>query len=207
MLGIWLCLGALYCFALQPGVLAQLRHPTIQSLVGASTCALTLLWQIDAQLPGWPPIHFLGLTTLVLLLGLRLGLLTLAMPVLLQLAWMYVSTDAVPLDADFELRWALLALTAVATYAIYLGCDRFLPHHFFTTIFAGGFLNAMATACLYYGVSFAMFRDESSPIDTDWFLLPLIALPEALLNGMALTLLVVYRPQWVAALRMQIFER
>lgn len=207
MLGSWLCLGVLYCFVVQPRVLAQLRHPTIQSLVGASTCALTLLWQIDAQLPGWPPIHFLGLTTLVLLLGLRLGLLTLALPVLLQLTWTFSGTNPVPLDVDIGLRWALLALAAVATYAIYLGCDRFLPHHFFTTIFAGVFLNAMATACLYYGVSFALLRDESSPIDTDWFLLPLIALPEALLNGMALTLLVVYRPQWVAALRMQIFDR
>lgn len=204
---LWLCLGFIYYLALQRSVLAQLLQPTIQSLVGASICALTLLWQVDAQLPGWPAIHFLGITTVVLLLGLRLGLLTLAIPLLLQLGFSYATTGVWHFDDDLIWRWTLLALTAVVSYCIYLLSDRYLPHHFFTTIFAGSFLNAMVSACLYYGLSFLVWRSGAEISDTDWFLLPLIALPEALLNGMAMTLLVVYRPQWIAALRMKIFEQ
>lgn len=201
------CLLFIYYLALQRSSLAPLQHPTIQTLIGACICALTLLWQVDAQLPGWPAIHFLGITSLVLLLGLRLGLLTIAVPLLLQLIYTFMLDGSLQVDDDFLWRWTLLALTAMISYGIYLLCDRYLPLHFFTFIFAGCFLNAMLSACFYYGVSFVIWRESSQLSDTDWFLLPLIALPEALLNGMAMTLLVVYRPQWIAGLRMKIFEQ
>lgn len=202
-----LCLVLLYYCAWQRSLLTQLQQPIIQSLAGASVCVLTLLWHIDAQLPGWPAIHFLGLTTLVLLLGLRLALFTLATPILLSTLLTMYSTANYELDYLPLLRWCLLALTAIASYGFFLCCDRLLPTHFFTFIFASGFINAMFSACFHYGLSFVLWQNDSEIIEIDWFLLPLIALPEALLNGMALTMLVVYRPQWVAALRMRIFEQ
>lgn len=201
-------LGVLYCFALGRGSRQLLQHPVVQSLLGATICALTLLWQVKAQLPGWPVIHFLGLTCAVLVLGFRLGLLALVVPLVLELLFNYWHSGNFPADLSPLLnRWALLAGAASVSYAFFLACDRYLPQHFFTVIFAGTFLNAMATASLFYSLNF-MVMAELNPITTvEWFLIPLIALPEALLNGMTMTLLVVYRPHWVAVLRMGIFDR
>lgn len=201
-------LSVMYYLAIGRGTLQRLQHPVVQSLLGATVCALTLLWQVNAQLPGWPVIHFLGLTCAVLVLGFRLGLLALAIPLVLELLFNYWHSGTIPSDLSaLLLRWSLLVVAASVSYGLYLVCDRYLPHHFFTVIFAGSFLNAMATASLYYTLNF-MVMDSTLPLPSaEWFLLPLIALPEALLNGMAMTLLVVYRPNWVAVLRMGIFDR
>lgn len=201
-------LSVVYYLAVGRGTLQRLQHPVVQSLLGATVCALTLLWQVNAQLPGWPVIHFLGLTCAVLVLGFRLGLLALAIPLALELLFHYWHSGTIPSDLSaLSLRWSLLVVAASVSYGLYLLCDRYLPHHFFTVIFAGSFLNAMATASLYYTLNFMVMETTLPLSSADWFLLPLIALPEALLNGMAMTLLVVYRPHWVAVLRMGIFDR
>lgn len=201
-------LSVVYYLAVGRGTLQRLQHPVVQSLLGATVCALTLLWQVNAQLPGWPVIHFLGLTCAVLVLGFRLGLLALAIPLALELLFHYWHSGTIPSDLSaLSLRWSLLVVAASVSYGLYLLCDRYLPHHFFTVIFAGSFLNAMATASLYYTLNLMVMETTLPLSSADWFLLPLIALPEALLNGMAMTLLVVYRPHWVAVLRMGIFER
>lgn len=201
-------LSVVYYLAVGRGTLQRLQHPVVQSLLGATVCALTLLWQVNAQLPGWPVIHFLGLTCAVLVLGFRLGLLALAIPLALELLFHYWHSGTIPSDLSaLSLRWSLLVVAASVSYGLYLLCDRYLPHHFFTVIFAGSFLNAMATASLYYTLNLMVMETTLPLSSADWFILPLIALPEALLNGMAMTLLVVYRPHWVAVLRMGIFER
>lgn len=201
-------LSVVYYLAVGRGTLQRLQHPIVQSLLGATVCALTLLWQVNAQLPGWPVIHFLGLTCAVLVLGFRLGLLAVAIPLALELLFHYWHSGTIPSDLSaLSLRWSLLVVAASVSYGLYLLCDRYLPHHFFTVIFAGSFLNAMATASLYYILNFMVMETTLPLSSADWFLLPLIALPEALLNGMAMTLLVVYRPHWVAVLRMGIFDR
>lgn len=201
-------LSVVYYLAVGRGTLQRLQHPVVQSLLGATVCALTLLWQVNAQLPGWPVIHFLGLTCAVLVLGFRLGLLAVAIPLALELLFHYWHSGTIPSDLSaLSLRWSLLVVAASVSYGLYLLCDRYLPHHFFTVIFAGSFLNAMATASLYYTLNLMVMETTLPLSSADWFLLPLIALPEALLNGMAMTLLVVYRPHWVAVLRMGIFER
>lgn len=203
-------LTALYYLAVDRQVALRLQQPLLQMLVGASVCALTVLWQIKAQLPGWPTIHFLGITSLVLVLGLRLGLVAIASTFGLQLLFLSLTAQGLPADmAEWLWRWLLLALTATCSYGVYLLVDRWLSRDFFHVIFAGCFLNALVCTMLFYGVSIALARSDHGielSID-DGFLLTLIAFPEALLNGMAMTLFVVYRPHWVSVLRMSIFER
>lgn len=196
-----LLLGALLC---NRRLLQLLRQPLLQQLAGASMCCLLVVWQIRAELPEYPAIHFLMLTTLVVLLGLQLGLCTLLCAWLFQAAYNDWYTGIFILD-----RWAmagcLLVGAACFSYSFYLVVDRWLPKHFANSLFVGVFINAGMTACGYYSCLLLWQTPEQQ--DIDWLVLSLIALPEALLNGMAMTLLMVYRPEWIAVLRQSIFRQ
>lgn len=202
-------LAILYYLLLDRKVLQLLRQPLIQSLFIASLAVLCVLWQLQATLPGLPAIHFIGITALVLLLGLRLTLLViplaLALPVL---ASVLLLKTAWPLATPYIAQWCALVLVAIQSYLVYLCAERWLARHLFVRIFVCGFFNAMLGAAVFMG-SLALLQltwsDAAAQQHLGDYLLtiPLLAMPEALLNGMALTLLLVYRPQWLAAFRQE----
>lgn len=205
-------LALIYYLVLDRKVLPLLRQPLVQALFLGAVTAQTVLWQLQAQLPGSPPLHFLGVTCVTLLLGLRLSLLTIPLALTLPLAatalyhsWLGTPALLWP-DAAFYLRWLALTLVALQSYLSYLLIARYLPAHLFVAIFVSGFLNSLlcgAAFVLWQGLGQFALADAASTTQLSEFLLimPLLAMPEALLNGMALTLLLVYRPHWVAAFK------
>ncbi len=77
-----------------------------------------------------------------------------------------------------------------------------LPKHLFVFIFVAGFLNAglsVVSHILAWSTYLWASTDYSATylVDNYLLLIPLLGFPEALLNGMAVTLLVVYRPEWL----------
>lgn len=183
-----------------------LRQPLIQSLCIGSALVLSVLWQMQAQVPDFPAVHFLGLTTVTLLLGLRLTLLVI--PVALLLSQIVPAlTGKISLAYELQLlHWCVLCLVAVQSYLCYLLISHKLPNHLFVSIFVTGFLNSLISALVYVGtlaLGFYGVLESGTETQLSEFLsvMPLLAMPEALLNGMTLTLLLVYRPQWVAAFR------
>ncbi len=151
-------------------------------------------------------MHFLGLTTVTLLLGLRLTLLVIPLALLLsQIAPLLAGKIWIPNEQQL-LHWCVLSLVAVQSYLCYLLISHKLPDHLFVSIFVTGFLNSLLSAVVYVGtlaLGFFGVLALGSETQVSEFLtvMPLLAMPEALLNGMALTLLLVYRPHWVAAFR------
>lgn len=183
-----------------------LRQPLIQALFIGAILVLSVLWQLKTPLADFPPVHFLGITAVTLVLGLRLTLLVIPLALLLpQLAGLIAGLPLPALDL-LLLHWTVLALVAVQSYLCYLLISKKLPAHLFVAIFVSGFLNSLLSALLFVlltggGYFVVLGLGHTSQISEFLLVMPLLALPEGLLNGMALTLLLVYRPHWVAAFR------
>lgn len=185
---LWLVLLA---FSLNASLLRTLgAHPLYQHLCLGGAIVLVPLWTLRAGLHEGLEIHFLGLTSLTLLLGWRLALLLLAYFGVIPLA---------------DIGWQALigvALPVATSWLLFLGSWAWLPRHLFVYLFVAAFLGGalsisakVIASALLMGVSGTYsWHTISADYLSIW---PLLLFPEALLNGMTMTLLAVYRPHWV----------
>ncbi len=159
--------------------------------------ALTVLWSVRATLAHGVVIHLLGMAGFALLAGPWLALAGGALVIVLC-AWLH----GVPLSAvPTEFLASVVVPVAVVLFVLRL-TQRFLPPNLFVyTIVAaffgaalGAFLAGLASAASFVaaGAAPGVIFGEYVPY------LIFLAFGEAMLTGMALTLAVVYRPQWVA---------
>ena len=159
--------------------------------------AVNLLWMLNGNIYSQLHVHFLGLVVLMQMFGWRVASLAVIFPVALfsllvqgQAGWI----------APYALFGAVLPL--FVSFLVYSRCFHLLPRNVFVYIFCSGFLNAgLVLIChmLFWG-SWLWFTTDyqwTELSDKYFNLIPLLAFPEALLNGMAITLLVVYRPEWL----------
>jgi uncharacterized membrane protein len=160
--------------------------------------ALTVLWSVRGQVGGDFAFHLLGSAGLALAAGLPRALVGGALVV----ATTTLIRDA-PL-ANAALVWlTLVVLPAALARGLLAVTERVLPPNFFIYVFAGCFLGgalALAAGGLA-GAAITVFG-AGRPSDLVFgerapFLIYL-AFGEGTLTGMILTLLVVYRPEWVA---------
>lgn len=192
---LWLVLLA---FSLNASLLRTLgTHPLYQHLCLGGAIVLVPLWTLRAGLHEGLEIHFLGLTSLTLLLGWRLALLA---PCLTLLILAYFGV--IPLA---DIGWQALigvALPVATSWLLFLGSWAWLPRHLFVYLFVAAFLGGalsisakVIASALLMGVSGTYsWHTISADYLSIW---PLLLFPEALLNGMTMTLLAVYRPHWV----------
>lgn len=192
---IWLVLLA---FSLRRSLWQTLHdNPLYQHLLLGSAIALVPLWYLRAGLHEGLEVHFLGLTSLTLLLGWRLALLA---PCLTLLVLGYFGVTNL---ADFG--WQALvgiALPVATSWLLFLASWAWLPRHLFVYIFVAAFLGGAITISVKVAASaLLMGLSDSYPwhtITADYLSIwPLLLFPEALLNGMAMTVLAIYRPHWV----------
>ena len=189
---------ALLAFSLNASLLRTLgAHPLYQHLCLGGAIVLVPLWTLRAGLHEGLEIHFLGLTSLTLLLGWRLALLA---PCLTLLILAYFGV--IPLT---DIGWQALigvALPVATSWLLFLGSWAWLPRHLFVYLFVAAFLGGalsistkVIASALLMGVSGTYsWHTISADYLSIW---PLLLFPEALLNGMTMTLLAVYRPHWV----------
>ena len=192
---IWLVLLA---FSLRRSLWQTLHdNPLYQHLLLGSAIALVPLWYLRAGLHEGLEVHFLGLTSLTLLLGWRLALLA---PCLTLLVLGYFGVTNL---ADFG--WQALvgiALPVATSWLLFLASWAWLPRHLFVYIFVAAFLGGAITISVKVAASaLLMGLSDSYPwhtITADYLSIwPLLLFPEALLNGMAMTGLASYRPHGV----------
>lgn len=172
-------------------------NPLYQHLLLGSAIALLPLWTLRAGLHDGLEVHFLGITSLTLLLGWRLALLAPCLT-LLVLGYFGVSNLA-------DIGWQALtgiALPVATSWLIYLASWAWLPRHLFVYIFVAAFLGGAVTISVKVAASALLMGLSGSypwhTITADYLSIwPLLLFPEALLNGMAMTVLAIYRPHWV----------
>ena len=158
---------------------------------------LVLLWSMKAGVKPGLSLHLLGATVMTLCFGWRLAFVGLC----LVLAAVSLNGDAG--WESFAANALLMGgLSVIASQAIYRATDRFLPQHFFVYIFANGFFAAGLTV-IFVGLASCLLLAGVDAYSLDYLFgeyLPyfmLLGFSEAWLSGMAITLFVVYRPDWV----------
>lgn len=174
----------------------RLKDSSAQHVLFGACVATLMLWTLRIDFGSGLALHFLGITTLTLMFGWPLALVagaivTVASPLADLSAWtnlpgVFVSQCAIPV---------------AVTWQIYRVSLRRMPHNFFVYIFicafSGGAL-AMTAATLAQVLLWSPGAGdglEQAAVLTRF--LPLYAYPEAFLNGLVMTGLVVTRPHWV----------
>lgn len=197
------CLLVIGALLLNPGFWQELQQKAVPwPVAGASICVLALMWQTDAAVLEHLSIHFLALTSLVLMFGLRLSVLLFVLVIALQ--WLVSNAPAADLLWTLVCGWLVLTLN----YAVYLLCFYYLQRHLFVYLFVAVFLNAALGLVVYMLMQAWIHADQysSEQLYQGYLIfIPLAALPEALLNGMAMTLLVIYKPHWVYTFYQRIY--
>jgi len=178
-------------------VALELTRPLVQHLVFGSAAVLAMLWWLKAGIHPGLDVHFMWLTALTLTLGWRWALFSSALSVLV-----YTLMGGIEWLEMAEYGLIGCALPILFSYAVYSFAFHYLPRHYITYIFFCSFMVGalsiavkMLTYAGYY--YFTEAYTWSTLVDNYLVLIPLLLFPEGLLNGMAMTLLVIYKPHWV----------
>ena len=159
---------------------------------------IMMLWSMRAGITPGLNLHFLGTTVLTLVLGWPLAILASALALLADTFFGYGSWDEFSFNGLF-----LAAIPILTIHTIYRLVDRYLPQHIMIYILVTAFFGTLLTMFLRTTL-FALAITLSSTYTFDllsYEYLPymlVLAFPEALLNGMLVTVLVLWRPEWVS---------
>jgi len=168
-----------------------------QHLVLASIVMLCLLWSLRAGIAEGLQVHFLALTVLVLSHGWQIAGLIGSIPIVIFAVLGVINWP----DAGLYALTGVI-VPAIFSFGVFIFSYRFMARHLFIYIFIAAFLNGALTMVIhllltsgwmYIGFDYSW----AYIVDNYLVLLPLLLFPEALINGMAITLLVVYKPEWV----------
>ena len=178
---------------------SQFRDTGFQHVFFGACVAAFFIWQLRAGIVPAVSIHFLCVTTLTLMFGVPLatiaaGILTTAMCVTGLALWLSWPVSFL----------ALGVVPVLVTWLTLLASQRFLPPNPFVYIFVCGFFGA-AAAMLAATVANSMLLLGSDQVtlsqlrDSYLMILPLMMFPEAFINGLIVTGLVVFKPAWITS--------
>jgi uncharacterized membrane protein len=179
-------------------VITRLKSDTgYQHLWFSSILVIALLWSVQAGIEPGLELHLLGITTLVLCHGWRIAWLIGSIAVVLL-----VAVGKVSLADAGSVAILTVLLPAVFSYLIFALSYHYLPRHLFIYIFVAGFANAALTISFKMLLTAGWFYWQGSyswaSIYQNYLQLALLIwFAEALLNGMTITLMSVYRPHWL----------
>lgn len=197
ILGWLISLTTLLCYFPKEFLPRLLNITGYQHLVFASAVCLTLLWSVRAGIVPGLELFFLGITTVVLCHGWRIAIWICCIPWLLLTSF---GTVSIPDGGAFALTTFIIP--AAFSYAVFSWSYHYLSRHLFIYIFVAGFINAALTIVLKIlltsGWLYLQHLHNWHTIYHNYTQLALLIwFGEALLNGMAITLMAVYRPHWL----------
>lgn len=194
---LWLLLIGLFFLIYRRAAWSMLKSPANLNVFLGATVALLGLWLINAGIRPGLNLHLLGATALTLMFRPWFAILALALVIAALTAY----------NGQFNAYPANLLLMGVlpvsVSWGIYRLVDGKLPNHLFIYIFLNAFFGAAITIATV-GISATLLAAALGAYSIDYLLenyLPfylLMAWAEAFATGMIMTLLVVYRPEWVA---------
>ena len=173
-----------------------------QHLLWGSAVALAVLWSLGASLAGdGLRIHMLGVTSVVMLVGLSPTMITGA---LLMLLYSLVGlSDWSMLAANYCL---LIVIPALICHCWLTVIARVPVSNLFVYMLGGGFIGGIVTrlglALLLYTMAAVAGDNSALAMTTDKYLpwLLLLAFPEGFINGMLVSAMAVFFPHWLRSL-------
>lgn len=197
--GSWLVALTLLLLALVRAPWHKVRGDALaQRVFGVATLVVFGLWSVKAGIGPGLGFHFLGATVVTLMFGWQFALMLMALVVSLVTLAGGAGWDA--WGANFMTQGVVPV--AVTWWALMLSY-RFLPRHFFVYTFVNAFLvGALAMVATVLLLSVVLVQGGVIEWDRLSYqflpLTPMMAAPEAFLNGFVMTILIVYRVEWVS---------
>ncbi len=194
---LWLALGLVAWWLVRRCAWHMLRDRDNLNVFLGAVVAVLVLWMIRTGIKPGLSFHLLGATALTLMFRPAFALLALALVTAALTLW---DGQYLAYPANLMLMGGVPVLVS---WGIYRLVDRRLPNHMFIYIFLNAFFGA-AAAVFAVGLASTLLAAALGVYGLDYLLreyLPyylLMAWSEAFVTGMVMTLLVVYRPQWVA---------
>lgn len=191
---VTLLIGGVVAWRARWSMLTDRRNLNI--FLGA-TVAVLALWLIKAGIKPGLNFHLLGATILTLMFRPLFALFGLGLVIAAITLW----HGEYAAFAPNLLLMAVLPITV--SWVIYRFVDRHLPNHLFIYVFLNAFFGA-AVAISAVGFASTGFAALSGVYPMSYLMeeyLPyylLMAWAEAFTTGMLMTLMVVYKPEWVA---------
>lgn len=177
---------------------ARLKQPAALNLWLGSAVLLMVAWTMKASVQPGLSLHLVGATAATLMFGPQLAIAC------LSLALAGIAFDGAIAWSSYPLNLLIMVVIPVfVAYRLFRWVDRRLPNNYFVYIFLNAFLGAglsivvlgtVATAALAAVEAYPVAQLSSEYLP--FFLL--LGFSEAWLTGMALTLMVVFKPEWVA---------
>lgn len=171
--------------------------PTRQHLLLGGICGCVVIWLMSVHIIDNLWLHFLGITALVTLVGLRFALLVGAVATLLFALLIKQSVAGVPTG------WlATVAAPAIVSRLVVYKVRALRSNNLFLYLlgvgFAGGMLAMLATVVTALALLLLCGQQAwVSEAMQNWPLLLLILFPEGFINGMTVTTLTVFFPHLV----------
>ncbi|MFS1703992.1 hypothetical protein FJ444_05985 [Aestuariibacter sp. GS-14] len=194
---------ALCAFLVLLGVIARntdwqhlLANKQKQHMLFGCAAAVFFLWVFRASVPGGPSpsVHFMWLVALALILGFRSSIIAATLSLLGVTLWGKESWSMLGVNG-------LLGIAApiAFAYTIFMLTFHKLPRNLFVYIFMCAFMpGALAIALKIALMSGYYVLDDvyswSVVKDNYLILIPLLLFPEGMLNGMTMTILIIYFP-------------
>jgi uncharacterized membrane protein len=174
-----------------------LTNRVLQHMLFGATVLLIIMWSMRAGISPGLGIHFLGLTVMTLVFGWDLAILSatlvlIGMGLLGKESWDGLVVNGV----------CSVLLPIAATSLIHWFVDQKLNKNFFIFLFVCGFFAAgVSSAVAGMATSALLVLDGVYSFDKVFLeylrYLPLIMFPEGLLNGILLTGMLVFHPDWI----------
>ncbi|WAH59660.1 energy-coupling factor ABC transporter permease [Pseudomonas silvicola] len=184
---------------------AALRAPWVelfadsrrQHLLFGTVLALFVLWLVRRDFDTGVSYHFLGLTAVTLLLDWPLALLGALVAQMGLVGLGYQDLQAAGVNGLL-----LIGLPVLVTELCALGVERLQPKNPFIYIFCSGFFPAalVALLCVLAGVGLLWLDGRFALPEWLWDFIGylwLVIFPEAFINGVIVTALVVFCPEWL----------
>lgn len=189
--------AAVFIAALRLAPWLHLRQPGQLHVFLGACVALLFLWLMRADIHTGFSYHLLGVTSVTLMFGWSFGI------IITSLVLAGVVFNAGSGWENFALNIIFIGVVPVTLTQIFLVLIRsYLPKHFIIYVMLNAFLTAGLVGSLSgIAVVSALILNESYT----WFgvkqnilpFFPLMFLPEALINGWVMTVLVSLKPEWV----------
>lgn len=176
----------------------HLRNSQDSHVLLASCVILWLVWHFGGGITAGMEFHLLLMTTVTLMFGLPFAIICASVA---QLGLLLEGRTDVLGFADNVLINGVLP--AAVTYGVYWLAYIWFPRHFFiyiyVTAFIGGALSMLSNRLM--GLSILLLSDtyQLHALGDEPLFIIVMLFPEAFVNGLLMTIFVVYRPQWVSS--------
>jgi uncharacterized membrane protein len=197
LLATWLTAAVLLTQITRRAAWHMLADPVNLNIFLGASVAVLGLWRIKAGVEPGLGFHLLGATVMTLMVRPLLAMAASALVLAAVALWdgQY---------AAFAVNWLIMSVLPVGvTWAIHLMVVRWLPPHLFVYLFVNAFA-AGALSMFAVGIAATSFAFFTGGYAMDYLLseyLPFyvfMSWSEAFISGILVTVMVVWKPHWVA---------